>query len=133
MKVSTEGGTPETLFQLDVVQGVITDLAVYKNRVYWLYNLGGDFCGGYLASIPVNGGDITILVGGLCQPFGMALDEANIYWAEYGANRVSQVPIEGGDPAAIATGQYGAYWVAVGPTGLYWTNTREGVMWHSLD
>ena len=48
-----------------------------------------------LVKLPKTGGSSTVLATGLLQPIAMAIDSANVYWAD-GGSQVSGVPKAGG-------------------------------------
>jgi DNA-binding beta-propeller fold protein YncE len=59
-------------------------------------------------------------------PAGLALDGANVYWANQGTGELRKSPRQGGAPSTLATDQPGAAFVAVDASRVYWTNPDSG-------
>jgi len=58
-------------------------------------------------------GSAMVLASGQNNPFGVAGDTVNVYWANNGDGTIMMVPIDGGTPTMLASGQTGAQGVAV--------------------
>lgn len=81
-----------------------------------------------------DGGAIVVLACGQSRPGTIAVDAANVYWADYGTypdsgfngyNRdgaIMKVPIGGGAPIALATAQNAPIALAVRGTNVFWVN-----------
>ncbi|MBX3226551.1 MAG: hypothetical protein KIT84_32180 [Labilithrix sp.] len=60
------------------------------------------------------------------DPFGLALDDNNLYWVDRTARTIVKAPLGGGGgPAAIVNGQDGLHSIATDATSLYWTTATE--------
>jgi hypothetical protein len=68
----------------------------------------------------------------LDAPYGIAVDNANVYWANYGtgadAGTIMMCAVAGcgGHPTTLASGQDGAYGVTVKAGNIYWTTQNGG-------
>jgi hypothetical protein len=114
--------------------GTISWLAVDATRVY--FTNGGQGNGaldGTVMSVPIGGGTPTTLATGQNQPRGVAVDGANVYWANYcgpdgacwsagGGGTVMRVPLSGGAPTTLASGHNWPLQVAVDGTSVYWND-----------
>ncbi|MEK7846513.1 MAG: hypothetical protein AAB257_06075, partial [Nitrospinota bacterium] len=61
-------------------------IVVDINNVYWTEYAGGSENAGAVKKLPINGGDVTILVSGLNAPRGIAMDGNYIYITESGTS-----------------------------------------------
>jgi hypothetical protein len=66
------------------------------------------------------------LAANLHAPSGLALDGANIYWANSGDGTVMKCAVAQCTPTIIASSQNHPVAVAVGSTSVYWTNGGTG-------
>jgi uncharacterized repeat protein (TIGR03803 family) len=81
--------------------------------------------------VPVGGGKATSLItGGLGEsaPAGIAVDGANLYFANSGDGTINKVAAAGGTPTTLATGQGSPNAVAFDATYVYWTNASSGTV-----
>jgi hypothetical protein len=65
------------------------------------------------------GETIVMLANGQTQPYVLAVDTTNVYWAAYGDNTIMKVAVGGGVPSTLATALRPAG-IAVDATNLYW-------------
>jgi hypothetical protein len=65
--------------------------------------------------------------GGLDVDVSIAIDGANVYWAEYGGGNVNRVARTGGTPAPIAVGTH-PLGLTLDATSLYWTDYGAGTV-----
>jgi hypothetical protein len=57
------------------------------------------------------------------EPFGIVVDSASVYWADFQGGTVMKMPLGGNvAPTTIASGQAYPSWMAIDSTNLYWTN-----------
>ena len=89
--------------------GTILELAVAGGDILWLD--GGN---AMLQSMPLAGGAVTLLAGGLANPGGLAVNATTAYWTEsgsysgcclvMGAGSVRKIPLSGGSAATAVAG-----------------------------
>ena len=112
------GGTPTTMGSGFVIRG----LAVNGGNVFW-----SDLSAGTIMSAPLGGGSAVTLVSGRQSPGNIAIDSANIYWAEaMSPGGVLRAPLAGGVPTTIALGA--PLRIAVDGTSVYWLDYSGSVM-----
>jgi hypothetical protein len=118
-RVPKTGGTPVELSTNDG-NG---ELALGNGKVYWgSYN-------GALYEIAVTGGSPTALVQGRTNFQGVAVDSANVYWAENNnPGNVMQLSLSGSLPQTLASGQNGPYELIADATNVYWRDAN-GTIW----
>ena len=67
---------------------------------------------------------------GHTSPSGIAIDEANVYWANTGSSMgsgsIAKVAIAGGSVVTIASGLSGPVSLAVDAQYVYWVNSADG-------
>jgi len=113
MRSPTDGGPPVTLA---VSAGIIWDMALDRNNVYWT-RLGGSGSDGAVMAIPKLGGTPMTLTRAP-SPGHIAIDSANVYWAD--THALMAVPLQGGTPTTLALGS--PCGVAVDAQNIYWTD-----------
>lgn len=94
-------------------------------------NSDGEHCGE--CAFSCQGGKCS---GGTCQvsvlapnqktPWGIAVDEASVFWLAEGDGSVYSVPVGGGTAEQIATGQSGPVQIALDGEYVFWTNFQGG-------
>jgi hypothetical protein len=104
-------------------------IAVDSTSVYWGYV--GEGSGGVstVMKVPTCGGIITTLASGQDVATGIAINAANIYWAngDVGdSGAVMRVPLGGGNPMMLEPDPYVPFAVAVDATSVYWENLGAG-------
>jgi hypothetical protein len=118
MKAPIDGsGTVTTL-----VTGNGSPLAVDANNLYYGFDgLGGSNTYGPVLQLPLAGGMSTTLATGMYMVDGIAVDAANVYWAD-NSGAVLRVPIGGGAVTTLAAKQVLCGDIAVDATHVYWTS-----------
>jgi sugar lactone lactonase YvrE len=118
---------------LATVGNLVTGIAVDAERVYWTesdaYPNGpyGPALAGSVWSVPIDGGTPTKLASVttpiFSDPVAIALDSANVYWADWGNSTINSVPVGGGAVGTLASGQGGVAFLAIDGANAYWTTT----------
>lgn len=111
-------------------QGVVTQMAIDANNLYWCSLTNGTVCQVSLST----GGTPFVLVNNQTNPWGLCLSPANIY---YSLNvpqpssgtlpTIFQIPKGGGAISTVATNTNGARWMASDSTNVYWTEEGGNV------
>jgi hypothetical protein len=91
-----------------------------SNLYYGFHGLGGGNTYGPVLQLPLAGGTPTTLATGLHMVDGIAVDAANVYWAD-NSGSVLRVPIGGGAVTTLATKQVLCGDIAVDATHVYFT------------
>jgi hypothetical protein len=72
---------------------------------------------------PGTDASLVTLTLGLTSPYGIALDTANVYWTDVGADDVLRIAKTGGSAHWVATSQETPSEIQVNSTGAYWATT----------
>jgi sugar lactone lactonase YvrE len=93
-------------------------------QMYWT-----DFIGGTIERAGLDGTGRQVLVSGLTNPHGIALDLANsqMYWAEYGGHSIRRANLDGTNIVNIVTGLSG------NPAGLALDFANHQLYWTDAD
>jgi hypothetical protein len=75
--------------------------------------------------VPITGGPASTLATGSI-PIGVAVDGANVYWADFGDSTIDAVPLGGGKVTTLATGQTSCVGIAIEGPNVYWVNSGAG-------
>jgi hypothetical protein len=78
---------------------------------------------GHIATTPIPPGPITYLATNQQIPRELAVDDANVYWTNFGDGTVVRVPLGGGTATILASGQNQPYGIAVDAANVYWTTS----------
>jgi len=112
------GQTQPTVVASGTIEVGPLAVAVSGTNVYYtMYDSDGG-----VMSVPIDGGASQLLAGGQVYPFGLAVDDASVYWTEddnggdaAATGAVSSVPLGGGVPTLLAGN---AEWILQHPVGL---------------
>jgi hypothetical protein len=103
VSIPTAGGTVTPIVP-SVGSGEIQNAFVFdQNNLYWDESSGGD-TSGPIASVPVVGGQATVLASSKGFTAGIAVNADSVYWVDQDQGTVSRVPIGGGSASALAVG-----------------------------
>jgi hypothetical protein len=105
-------------------------IAADDAAVYWTTSTAidkFDLAGKAMTSL-VTGLSLDIPAGGEPPVVGIALDDANVYWASWSSGTISKVAKTGGTVTILAMGQSNPEGVATDGTNVYWTNGGDGTV-----
>jgi len=106
-------------------RAAILDISVVDSNVYWI-----DPTEQTLDSMPLAGGNVTVLASGLNMPGAMVLNATTAFWTESGSfsgcclqmgeGSIKQVPLAGGSVSTVLAGLDGPTTLAVDSNKLVW-------------
>lgn len=101
-------------------------VAADADHVYFTTNQAGS-PGGAVARIPLAGGGPEKLADATYRPFGLAIDDTHLYFADVDytsspSGSIRRVPKSGGAVETLVTGAFGGYALAVDDTNVYFTD-----------
>jgi hypothetical protein len=121
MRVSVDGGTPETLSSVDTYANGI---AVDPDYVFWTNRLGS---GGTVNRKPLDGGPAEFIASGQQGPKRVQVLGDRVYWTNINGWQVMSAPIAGGDASVLADDAGSAHFLAVSSVGAFWTTDNSTV------
>ncbi len=62
------------------------------------------------------------IVSGLTNAYGIAVDDANVYWTDNNSGTVMKAPKTGGTPQVLASGEPNTQFMALDAAHVYWTD-----------
>ena len=123
---AVDGGSPVTF---DTDQTYPEGIAVDSQDVFWTTSttvMGASLDGGGSPFVLAMGQN-NPSSGGVNVDVGIAIDSANVYWAEYGAGKVNEVARAGGSATPLATGTH-PLGLTADATSVYWTDYGAGTV-----
>jgi hypothetical protein len=115
--VAVDTGTLEPT-TLSSVAGEVWDMVVGEDAIYLAR-------GDRITVVPKDGGAEQTLVTGGAEISTLAVDEARIYWTDFGSGSIHSADLEGTDPIALAV-DVSPVGVAIDERSVFWTTTRPG-------
>jgi hypothetical protein len=132
LSVPVSGGVPSTFA---AGQASANGLAVHGSRLYWTNGLtdGGALgASGTVVSAPfegaLDGGSIATLASGQDVPFGIAMNDSNVYWSAHGT--IATIPLDGGSATTLVSGPLpkNPFGLALDGVNVYWTDYGSGTV-----
>ncbi|WP_437948238.1 lipoprotein receptor [Sorangium sp. So ce296] len=100
-------------------------LFIYRDEVYWT---AGESANGSVQKVPVNGGPVTLLADGQNTPYGIAVNEHGVFWANLNAKNIMWVDREGAeDPKEIFDSNFATLGVAADDREVFWSQRSAGI------
>ena len=124
VQASITGGEATVVAPCVQVRGMLSD----NHFLYWTEMGEGTKDAGSVRRVSVSGGPVEVLASGLERPWGIAADDATIYWAENSdrAGSINKRAKAGGPVYEIANGQRSPVHLAVDASNVYWGNAETG-------
>ncbi len=111
--------------------GTVTELTTEADAADGITSAGGQLY--WTASnedliyrMPATGGTVEMLASGQAYGFGIAADDAHVYWTA--GPSVMKMPTSSGQAVAYVSGQNLPFMVALDDDNLYWTDYLEGTV-----
>ncbi|WP_437820677.1 lipoprotein receptor [Sorangium sp. So ce1078] len=100
-------------------------LAIYADEVYWT---AGEGTNGSVQKVPALGGAVTPLAAGQNAPYGIAVNQHGVFWANLNDTNVMWVDREGQeDPKVIFDSNHATLGVAADEIEVFWSQRAAGI------
>ncbi len=122
------GGSIENINNSVVIADDLESVRYLTNdSTYAYFTQSLDEFEGTINKVPLAGGEIEVLVGGLNNPIDIVSDSKNIYWIEKSINgSLKQMPLLGGTPTILASSLNEPVSLVVYEGFVYWSDKDDG-------
>ncbi|WP_437728883.1 lipoprotein receptor [Sorangium sp. So ce861] len=100
-------------------------LFIYGDEVYWT---AGEGANGSVQKVPARGGPVTPLAEGQNAPYGIAVNQHGVFWANLNAKNIMWVDHEGAeDPDERFDSSFATLGVAADDREVFWSQRAAGI------
>lgn len=100
-------------------------LVVYQDEIYWT---AGEDANGSVQKVPVLGGPVTPLAAGQNAPYGIAVNEHGVFWANLNDTNLMSVDREGHEtPEVLFDSNHATLGVAADEIEVFWAQRAAGI------
>ncbi|XXX82162.1 lipoprotein receptor [Sorangium sp. So ce134] len=100
-------------------------LFIYRDEVYWT---AGESTNGSVQKVSVNGGPVTLLAEGQNAPYGIAVNQHGVFWANLNAKDIMWVDHQGKeDPKVIFDSNFATLGVAADDSEVFWSQRAADI------
>jgi hypothetical protein len=119
-------GGGRVVFTASEPDGLATD----GTSLFWVNLNGGALGAASIVSQPLDGGVARVLASNLAEPLTIAVDDANVYWADWSNESIMRVRKDGSQaiPTTVATAQTDVYSIALDAHFVYWADSTAGTI-----
>lgn len=100
-------------------------LVIYQDEVYWT---AGERANGSVQKVPTLGGQVTPLAAGQNAPYGIAVNQHGVFWANLNDTNLMRVDSEGQEtPKVIYNSSFATLGVAADEEEVFWAQRAAGI------